>query len=276
MNFAKINTFLLIAVILILAGIFYFVFVNKKDMNALWDILQPVSKKGTKDKAREPSEEQAEPEASNLKPETGVIEPSEDDWKFIYSISEKLYFKKPLTVYEKNLKDKFPEQIAKDLEFCNEFYPVVVAMVDGTELTDDQKAFYEVNKEDVDAEVEHRKNIVGSQQQAIGKEQPESGKQGTGSDNLEKGKPPLAIAERNNLILSFFEDKIPKTAKKLYELYTAATGHDYGKNWYRVMASLEGKFLTPQKKGKITFYCLPEWFDGRKLKDQFKISINEA
>lgn len=273
MNFAKINTFLLIAVILILAAIFYFVFVNKKDMNALWDILQPVSKKSTKDKARENSEEQAEPETSNLKHETAVIEPSEDDWKFIYSISEKLYFKKPLTVYEKNLKDKFPEQIAKDLEFCNEFYPVVVAMVDGTELTDDQKAFYEVNAADVDAEVEHRRNLPGSGQQAAGKEQPEAGKQRTGSDNLEKGKPPLAIAERNNLILSFFEDKIPKTAKKLYELYTAATGHDYGKNWYRVMASLEGKFLTPQKKGKITYYCLPEWFDGRKLKEQFKAQL---
>lgn len=275
MNFAKINTFLLIAVIIILAGIFYFVFVNKKDMNALWDILQPVSKKGAKDKA-EASEEQQEVETVPAEP----ANPTPEEWTDIYAISEKIYFKKPLTVYEKKLKDKFSGQVANDLEFCNEFYPVVEAVQTGTELRDTQKAFYEVNKEQVDAEVEHRKKLADtSAPHSAGKEQPEAGKEqaeAKQSGNMEKGKPPLAIAERNNLILSFFEDKIPKTAKKLYELYTEATNHDYGKNWYRVMASLEGKFLTPQKKGKITYYCLPEWFDGRRLKEQYKLSINEA
>lgn len=89
-------------------------------------------------------------------------------------------------------------------------------------------------------------------------------------EELQRANPPLAQQERNQIILSFFEDGTPKTAKSLLELFKGRTGHDYGKNMHRVLGSMEGKFLTPLKVNKITYYCLPEWFEGRKLKPEYK------
>lgn len=258
MNWAKINTFLLIVVIIGIGVALYFLFTNKKDNARQNDALAAILKSiyGEEIPAKE--------EKVEKKKEELPAEPTEKDWEQIYAISEKIYFKKPRTEFEKKFQKRFDTYINADVEYCNQFYPLVDKMVKEEALNEAEQAFYAENKEQVDTEVENKKSKAPSAKV----EAPDKV-----GEELAKSNPPLAVEERNKQILSFFEDGIPKTVPQISELFKSATGHDYAKNIYRVLGSLEGKFLTPYKHGKITYYCLPEWFDGRKLKPEFKNAI---
>lgn len=290
MNWAKINTFLLIVVIIGIGVALYFLFTNKKDNARQNDALAVILKSiyGEEIPAKE--------EKVEKKKEELPAEPTEKDWEQIYAISEKIYFKKPRTEFEKKFQKRFDTYINADVEYCNEFYPIIDKMIADTELNAIENEFYKVNKEDVDKEVYFRNlkavtKKLSSKEELNEKEKEfyEANKEKISTKlslyiennnnevsqltELAKSNPPLAVEERNKQILSFFEDGIPKTVPQISELFKSATGHDYAKNIYRVLGSLEGKFLTPYKHGKITYYCLPEWFDGRKLKPEFKNAI---
>lgn len=267
----KINLGILIVVVIALGACLYLLFQNKKDTNTQNNALALLLKKLTGEAANEFTEESKE--ASIKTP----AEPTDKDWEKIFAISEKIYKDQKLTKSEEAFYTKWKEKIDSDIEFCKQFYPVVLKFMDGQELTDEDREFYETNQEEVDKEVNHRKGKLAD----TGSEKPEdnvslvpqsSASQHQSSD-LNGAKPPLAIEERNRIILSLFEDGIPKTVKKLHDLFKAQTGHDYGKNAYRVFGSMEGKFITAYKKGDKTYYCLPEWFEGRKLKSEFKNRI---
>lgn len=260
MNYAKINMFLLILAIAGIAAALYFLFINKKDTNTQTEaLLQMMGEGGKKLKVKSEKEEveqSAEP-----------AEPTAEDWKKIYAISEKIYFKKPLTIHEKKIQKDFDSYIQADIEYCEQFYPVVEKIVKEEQLIGEEQAFYEDNKEQVDARVEHSKLKV-KKSESVKVEQPDK-------SDLTKANPPVNIEERNKKILSLFEDGVPKSVPQIKPLYMKATGHDPGKNLYRIFGKLEGKFLTPYKHGTITYYCLPEWFDGRKLKSEFKNKITK-
>lgn len=260
MNYAKINMFLLIIAIIGIAVAIYFLFFNKKDMNTQTEaLLQMMGKEKSEVKSKKSEAEQPDEPA----------EPTAEDWKKIYAISEKIYFMKPLTIHDKNFQKKFDSYIQADIAYCEQFYPIVEKIVKEEQLIGEEQAFYEDNKEQVDAQVEHSKSKVKSEKSEV---TAQTNTQESAKD-LTKANPPVNIEERNKKILSLFEDGIPKSVPQLKPLYMTATGTDPGKNLYRIFGKMEGKFLTPYKDGKITYYCLPEWFDGRKLKSEFKNKI---
>lgn len=266
MNFSKINTFLLIAVLLILVAVLYLVFFNKKETSKQNDALSVILAKLMGEKIEKP---EVRSEKLEVAAEEENKEPTEEDWKQIYAISEKIYFAKPRTIFEKQFQKKFEKQINDDLAFCNEFYPIVTK-IEKDEMTFDvqENEFYEANKEQIDAEVAHRKAKSESQKSELRSEEPK-----IDNKDLDGATPPLSVEERNKKILSLFEDGIPKTVKQLVPLFEKATGNNPGKNAYRIFGSMEGKFLTSYKTGKLTYYCLPEWFEGRKLKEEYKSKI---
>lgn len=282
--------FLLIVAIIGIAAALYFLFINKKDTNTQTEALLQMMGKAENPKSKNLNSKSEEP--ADDEPEV----PTDEEWKEIYAISEKIYFKKPLTIHEKKVQKEFDSYMQKDIEYCNEFYPVVDKMVAGVELNITENEFYEANKEDVDKEVYFR-NLKAVTKKLSSKEELnerekefyEANKEKVSTKlslyidnnnkvseltNLAKANPPGNIEERNKKILSLFEDGIPKSVPQIKPLYMKATGHDPGKNLYRIFGKLEGKFLTPYKDGNITYYCLPEWFDGRKLKSEFKKKIN--
>lgn len=93
-----------------------------------------------------------------------------------------------------------------------------------------------------------------------------------------KANPPLAKEERLKLILSFFTDGIPKTISELSPMYAKATGtKGSAGSLYNLFGRLEEGTLQTQKmiideRAKV-YYGLPEWFDGKKLKKEYKSKI---
>lgn len=247
--------FLLIVAIIGIAAALYFLVMNSKHMNVQTEALMKIMGCKSKVKSEEEVEQSAEP-----------AEPTAEDWKKIYAISEKIYFMKPLTIHEKKIQKEFDSYIQADIAYCEQFYPIIEKIVKEEQLIGEEQAFYEDNKEQVDAQVAHRK------EQAL-KQPPENSKSEILNPKLNGANPPLNIEERNKKILSLFEDGIPKSVPQIKPLYMTATGTDPGKNLYRIFGKLEGKFFTPYKDGRITYYCLPEWFEGRKLKPEFKNKI---
>ena len=288
MNYPKINMILLIVVIIALAAILYFLFINKKDTNAQNGLLTDFMKKFFGEEKSEVRSQKSEVEQPK--------EPTEDDWKKIYAISEKIYNEEQLTKEEEKFQKKFPEQIAADVEYCGEFYPIVEKLFKGEELNEGEKEFYEPNKEDVDKQVDFRKLLIiinkiadneplNEDEKLMYDENKESidkkveyKKKLTGLVDkgiaLGKSSPPLEIEKRNKTILGLFEDKVPKKVNELRQLLIEKTGKDYQKNMYRILEPLEkGDLLLAQKIKNIAYYGLSEWFDGTKLKPEFKKKI---
>lgn len=262
MNYAKINMFLLIVAIIGIAAALYFLFINKKDTNTQTEALLQMMGGKENSKSQTLNSKTSENAADDEPPV-----PTDEDWKKIYTISEKIYFKKPLTIHEKKIQKDFDSYIQADIAYCEEFYPIVEKIVKEEQLNEEEQAFYDENKEQVDSQVNHRRELAL-------KQPPENSKSETLNSKLDGANPPVSIEERNKKILALFEDGVPKSVPQIKPLYMKATGHDPGKNLYRIFGKMEGKFLTPYKDGKITYYCLPEWFDGKKLKSEFKNKIN--
>lgn len=261
--------FLLIAALIILAAIFYFVFINKKEMGFQNNALALMLKKmGVQNETESPTTQQLDNSTIEL------AEPTEADWTKIYSISEKIFNGKTLTKTEIKFQEKFAQYIKDDLEFCRQFYPLVEKMIQHATLNEEETEFYKANQEQVDAEVKHREDsksqIPSSKFQKTAEENPKSEIQ---NPKLNGANPPMATQERRKLILSFFEDKIPLTAKAINNLLKEKTGRDNAKNIYRILGPLEHKFILPFKYKEIIHYGLPEWFDGKKLKQEFRNKI---
>jgi hypothetical protein len=300
----KINLALLVVILGGLGVCLWFLFNNKKDNEMHGNALAVLLKKFAQE-----DEVASDPLPLNLKLQTPNSQPvpselSNDDWFSIYAISDKLFSGTQLNKQEKSIYAKFESYVLTDLEFLKQLRPIVEKLAlqenqDGLELTNEEQIFYEANKDTVDQEVEHRKkqsavwksqvSSSDKQQSGLLSDKPATSEPDTAdvptpnsserspSDRLQtpdltKSNPPLAKDKRNEVILSLFLDGIPKTAPQLHERYKKATGHDYGKNWGRVLGSMEGKFLTPirNKGNNKIYYALPEWFDGKKLKEEYK------
>lgn len=255
----KINTYLLIVVLIVVVAVLYFVYNNKKEVSSQSDLLLAMAKKiGT-----QPVHKQAE---SNEPPEE-----TEEDGFEIVRIAEKLYRHEPLTAKEKKFQSLFQNQIEEELAYCNQFYPLVKKFVDGvTEFTDAEKEFYDNNSSAIEAELNRIKESSNPDNSPT--------HQLTNSPTLSGGNPPLAQGERLKVILGFFEDGIPKTVTDISSLYAQKTGTAPSKgNMSTIFGKLEGKELMCEEikhnsRWKI-FYGLPEWFDGKKLKKEYKQKI---
>lgn len=93
MNFPKINMYLLIVVIILLAAALYFLFINKKDTTAQSELLMQMAKKMGAEGVEKIIKTESDKAELPIKEDESPV-PTDEDWKNIYAISEKLYFKK--------------------------------------------------------------------------------------------------------------------------------------------------------------------------------------
>lgn len=89
--------------------------------------------------------------------------------------------------------------------------------------------------------------------------------------------PPLAAGERLKMVLSFFDDKRPKTITELAQLYAGTTQTKlHTGNMSIIFGKLveEGKLMcTKAGKDKKIYHGPPEWFEKKALKKEFKDNI---
>lgn len=260
MNFPKINMWLLIVVIAIGLACLYFLITNKKktdSQQSVTDLLLDLSKNINYKEAKEVTEEKADA-----------------DFERVKEISEKIYFKKPLTAGDLEFKQNNEAEIAEDLKYCALFYPLVDKFLKGEkDFTDSEKEFYEANKEEVDGHLNRLKTtettlpIAHAQLNEI-----------TSTQDLKKSSPPMAKEEREKLILSMFEDGVPKNVSELADQYSRLTNTKPSKgNISTMFGKMEGTLLLCQEikhgsRWKV-YYGLPQWFDGKKMKKEYKLKI---
>lgn len=87
----------------------------------------------------------------------------------------------------------------------------------------------------------------------------------------------MASGERLKIILGFFDDGVPKTVTDLANLYAEKTGTKVNKG---NISTIFGKLVknhqlvcTKAGKDSKVYHGLPEWFNGSKLKPEYKSKI---
>lgn len=260
--YSKIDRYILIAILVVVIIVLYFSYKNNKDTGEQSSLL--LSMANRLDFNTLPPVKTEQVDNTPLIPR----EETPEDGPEIIRIAEKIYSGKDLTAHEKQFQIIFANEINEEIEFCHKFYPLVKKFIEGEkEFTDEEKQFYENNSEAIESEL---KRLRSKQL---------DNDENSSSDNLTGANPPLAPGERLKMILSFFEDGIPKTVTQLADLYASKTGTKASKgNISTIFSKLEGNQLLWQKiehnsRWKV-FYGLPEWFDGKKLKKEFKQKIS--
>lgn len=277
----KFERYILIVILIVAIAILYFVYNNKKDTLSQSDLLLAMAKKMQVANVSE-IVENSKSEKDNKIQDTQ--EETEEESKEIVRIAEKIYSGSgDLTKQEKEFQYRFSEEIQEEIEYCSQFYPLVQKFVSRqTEFTDLEKQFYENNSDAIEHELNKIKSAQSSHE-SITKDDEQKHPSvvllnASASNIPEGGNPPLAQGERLKIILGFFEDGVPKTVTEISELYAQTTGTIASKgNMSTIFGKLEGKELLWEKikhnsRWKI-FYGLPEWFDGKKLKKEYKQKI---
>lgn len=298
-TFPKHITYLLIAIIAIGILLLYFAFTNKKDTNSQNDLLLEMAKSMRGDKGQTTDDKGKKKVAKEEEPEISAEE--KDD---IIMIADNLCFSRELNEYQKELQKKYPEELKKELEISRDtLKSIVIKFLSGSNQFEDyEQDFYNDNKEEIDSLVHNKKifatvieklttgiteftddelqfqqnypQLIEAELKRINsKGSSQKSKETAENTSLKSANPPLAVEERTKKILSLFDDEVPKNMKEILPLYIKVLDTDPGKNLYRIFGKLEGKQLLYQKIDGMAYYGLPEWFDGKKLKKEYKSKI---
>lgn len=306
----KINRFIPLLILIVVVVILYFVFTNKKDTADQSNLLLAMAEKlGAKPK--EKVETLVEIISEKIKTSEEVKPKfTDEEQNEILRIADMLCFNKELNAEEYKFYNKFNTHIDLELKNSNKILDTILQkFLSGAKDFDEyEKEFYETNQADIDPIVEFEKKIESiikkrttgitefneeelefqqNHQKEIEEELNRINK-GTTSINasaeqttyLKGANPPLAQGERLKIILSLFDDGIPKSPKTIAQLYSEKTGTVFSKpNISGVLGKIEGKQLLCQEiKGRSDgkyFYGLPEWFDGKKFKKEYKPKKNK-
>lgn len=192
---------------------------------------------------------------------------TKEDSDEIVRIAEKLAHGKSLNRKEKEFQDRFKAQIEEEMGYSIEEELIRIATElkkDGAEVTQDDMDFYRQHihafKERLDATM-----VIDFDVQKI-----------TVKPSQEKRKPEaLDEAGKKHLILSFFDDNIPKSLTSLAKLYADKTGFalSTGNTAKLLDKLLEEKKLHNEKRlyqsRHVVMFGLPHWFEKNKLKKEF-------
>lgn len=290
-TFPKYITYLLIAILIIALACLFFAFTNKKDTDSQSDLLRAMAEKLRVENQSDKNE------SKHNKSEQAIAKTEEDEIQII-RIADIICFGEELDADEKKFYKRFKSDIDKELEYSRGTLSSIIEkfMSDKNDFSDDQKKYYEVNQEKIDYIIQHKKYfnslikklIEGATdfsteelqfQENYPKEiEAELKRLKKTSDNkLSKANPPLAAGERLKIILSLFDDGIPKIAAEIARLYAKKTDT---KVHTGNMSGIIGKLVDDHKllnvKIDSKFYLAPpEWFDGRKLKPEYKEKITK-
>lgn len=226
---------------------------------------------------------------------------TEEEQYQIEAIADKICFGKELNEEEKKFQKKFNNDINIELKRSQTILGNILnKFLSGAKDFDEfEKEFYEFYQADIDTIIQNRKcfdsvikkltegiteftaeelqcqqNYPKEIEAVLAKIQKEKEK---GSQGLSKANPPLAAGERLKIILSMFDDGIPKTVTELAQLYADKTKTKVNPgNVSTIFGKLvDDKKLLCQKIGKNNkiYHGLPEWFEKGKLKPEYKQKI---
>lgn len=298
--YGKIDRYLLIAILIIGAICLYFLFKNNKDMGGQSSLLIAMAEKLN---AGMPLEEEIKDKIKN-KP-VKHLKPTEEEEYQITAIADKLCFSKPLDPEEVEFQKLFPKEIQEELEVSQKTLGILIyKFLNGVKEFDaKEQEFYEVNKEEIDQIIQNKilfdsiikkmtegrndfteqelqfQQIYGAHIEAeLSRIKQQSQPPAYNSQDLKGANPPTSADQRLKTILSFFEDNIPKTVTELANMYATATGtkpHTSNRSGDIGKLVDEGKLMCTKptgKNGKI-YHGLPNWFDGKNLKSEYKNNI---
>lgn len=296
--FGKIDRYLLIAILAVGLVCLYFLFVNKKDTNDQSNLLVAMAKKLHADIPEKHQEEaDKEEDEEENKPEATETSLTDEDQQQILTIADKLCFGVELDEDEKQFHKAFPEEISKELKNSRHILSIITDkfLKGEKEFTEFEQEYYAVNQEYID-EIVHTKKLLASvinkitigntdftvEEMQVQKNYPAQIEQELAiiqkeKDKFKGGNPPMVAGERLKIILGFFEDGVPKTVTDLANLYAEKTGTKVNKG---NMSTIFGKLVKDHqliciKAGKDNkiYHGLPEWFNGSKLKPEYKQKI---
>lgn len=292
MIFGKIDRYLIIAILIVGLVCLYFLFVNKKDTNDQSSLLMAMARKLD---AAPPTVIQPEEEPEEETKREPKI--SEADQQEILIIADKLCFGVELDEDEKKFQKRYSAEISKELKNSQDILQIIVGkfLAGEKDFTEFEKEYYEVNQQYIDEIVQTKKNLASIiqkltngnnefteeelqvQQNYPAQIEQELARIQKEKDRFKGGNPPMAAGERLRIILAFFEDGVPKTVTQLANLYAEKTGTKVNKG---NMSTIFGKLVknhqlvcTKAGKDNKVYHGLPEWFDGSKLKAEYKSKI---
>lgn len=270
--YSKIDRYILIAVLVVVIAILYFVYKNKKDTGDQSSLLLAMADKIGAVKYEAPIEEEnetiQETEQSNAL--------SEEEWNDIVRIARSRYFKKPLSQWDKKTEEKFKDAIADEIEYCNQFYPILYKLKLHLQLTEEEINFRDKYIAEFEDELQKNNFEIESNNKPDEVDSPNT--EDTHSDQqstISKATPPLASDEKLKIILSLFEDGVIKMVSEMADLYFKKSGVKLHAN-----SSLFGRLEDeekikcqhiPHRGSDRVFYGLPEWFEGKKLKKEYAL-----
>lgn len=309
----KINKFIPIVILIGVGVIIYLLIQNKKDTGSQSDLLLAMADKLNVNNQPPKKDEQPESSQTTSESNESATASEEEKAQIItiadklcfnkeLTADEKKFYDQFQTDIDKELEgsekmrdsivDKFMNG-AKEKEFSEfeqEYYNVNQHDIDAiinyekqlasivlkitrgiTDFSTEELQFQQNNAKEIEAALKDISELSENKKSdAAAKSSQDKSKKGAN--------PPLAAGERLKLILGFFEDGIPKTVTQIAELYSKKTGTASSKgNISSIFGKLEGNQLLWQEiqhnsRWKI-FYGLPEWFEGKKLKKEFKEKI---
>lgn len=298
--YGKIDRYLLIAILIIGAICLYFLFKNNKDMDGQSSLLIAMAEKLNDGSPSEKEEIEDRPKTKFKQSN----KPTQEEEYQITAIADKLCFSKPLDPEELEFQKRFPKEIQEELEVSQKTLGTLIYKFLNSvkEFDVKEQEFYEVNKEEIDLIVQNRmlfdsiikkittgitdftaqelefQQVYGQHIEAELARIKQGSQVASNSQDLKGANPPTAADQRLKTILSFFDDNIPKTVTELANLYAQATNtkaHTSNRSGDIGKLVDEGKLMCTKptgKNGKI-YHGLPNWFDGKNLKPEYKSNI---
>ena len=292
--YGKIDRYLLIAVVIIGLACLYFLFTgNKKDNDRDSLLLQMARKLGASDFM-----EEEYPEKKSQGKQQSRPEPTEEEEEvYITSIADKLCFSKPLDAQELEFQKRFSKEINDELANSKKVLAILVNkfMTDVKEFDTFEKEFYEANKEEIDQIINNHKlrdsviqKLLDGKNDFTAEElqfqqtyasyiEQELAKRKQPPVSLQGANPPMAADQRLKVILSLFEDKVPKTVTQITELYAelTSTKPHTGNRSVDLGKMVDDGLLKCTKAGKDkkVYHGPPDWFEGKLLKEEYKQNI---
>lgn len=295
MQLPKYIPYLLAGIFIVSLASLYFLITNKKDTDNQSDVLSAQS--GLLIALAKKLGADNPPSTSSAKESVAPALKTQEEEDKIIIISDKICFNKPLDADEKEFQNRFPNEIKKESQRSKQTLTSVIDkfLAGKNDFNQSEQDFYQDNQADIDTMVQDKKLFASVIDKLVaGKtdftpaelEYQQNNPKGIeaelarikkGSEKLASATPPHAANDRLKIILSFFENKIPKTVSEICKLYAEKTNTNPDKgNFSRILGKIvDDGFLVCQsaKNGAKVYHGLPDWFENKKLKPEYQQKI---
>lgn len=180
--------------------------------------------------------------------------------------------------YEKEYYETFQGPIDNIINFKKSIDAIALKISKGITGFSDEELQFQQNHpkqiEDALAEIKKNEEGKGGNGNDDGKEKGNAA--GKGSEGLKGANPPLSADQRLKIILSIFEDGIPRNVTELATSYAEKAKVPFHKgNMSKIFGKLvdEGQLMCERFRNGKVYHGPPTWFENKKLKNHYKQNI---